>query len=214
MSAAPHNASPNPQPTPPVGQAQGALSTTSAHLLTIVQTLITFGRRLAETLASNPSPQLLLGFTCVFRTRDLALIMARIMRGLRLARALEQRLLRNARQIDNPRVRLYVPRPATRRAKPQPDPTTPEDLLARLPTAEEIAEQIRRRPIGAVLADICRDLGIGPAHPAFSQIFLAIAAHRGNILRLLEDIIPHPRPVFLPGAATAPQPQNSTTGPP
>jgi hypothetical protein len=36
--------------------------------------------------------------------------------------------------------------------------------LARLPTEEEIAAQMRRRPIGAVIVDICCDLGIAPGH--------------------------------------------------
>jgi hypothetical protein len=40
---------------------------------------------------------------------------------------------------------------------------------ARLPTEEEIAAEVRRRPVGAVIADICRDLGIAPGRldPAF-----------------------------------------------
>src|SRR4029077_20405902 len=44
---------------------------------------------------------------------------------------------------------------------PAPDPTE-DPRLARLPTEEEIAEAVRRRPIGAVIVDICCDLGIAP----------------------------------------------------
>jgi hypothetical protein len=35
-------------------------------------------------------------------------------------------------------------------------------ILARLPTPEEIAIEVRHRAIGAVLVDICLDLGIMP----------------------------------------------------
>ena len=229
MFTAPHPASANHPPAPPAGQAQpaqGAAPTTSAHLLSLVQTLIAFGRALARTLADHPSAQMLQGFTRVFGSRDLALIMARIMRGLRLAEALQQRLICNASQIDNPRLRLYVPRPPTRPTSPRPtstpraeaDPaaTAPrdddQDLLSRLPTVEEIAEQIRRRPIGAVLADICRDLGISTAHPAWREIFLAVGIHRGNVVRLLQDMVPRiGAPLLL--RATLPEPQTTPVGP-
>ena len=54
---------------------------------------------------------------------------------------------------------------ATRQpAPPDARPTDPTEdpRLARLPTEEEIAEEVRRRPIGAVIVDICCDLGIAP----------------------------------------------------
>jgi hypothetical protein len=39
-----------------------------------------------------------------------------------------------------------------------------------MPTAEQIAAEVRRRPIGAVIADICRDLRILPSHPLWRDI--------------------------------------------
>ena len=54
------------------------------------------------------------------------------------------------------------------RAAPQmhPSAVAAEPRIVRLPTPAEItADQVRRRPIGAVLADICRDLGITTDHP-------------------------------------------------
>ena len=107
-----------------------------------------------------------------FDTSDISLILARITRGLQRAQVLEERLVRNAARLDAPR------RPQTTPATHKPRVTQsavecsqPSDSpLARLPTAEQIAADVRRRPIGAVLADICRDLGVLPSHPAMARI--------------------------------------------
>jgi hypothetical protein len=58
-----------------------------------------------------------------------------------------------------------------------------------LPTPEQIAAQVRRRPIGAVIADICRDLGIMPNHPLWRELSEVIICHGGNLARLVKDII-------------------------
>jgi len=163
-----------------------------------------------------------------FATRDLALIFARITRGLLLADALEARLIqRAAREQDAPpasgpaRAALprkpHAARPAARRVDRAEDPR-----LARLPTPEAIAAEVRRRPIGAILADICRDLGIVPAHPLWQELNLAMMDHGGNATALLKemlrrgsncDIGPPPRPdpgwlahwpQFLPVSGTGP----------
>ena len=58
-----------------------------------------------------------------------------------------------------------------------------------MPSPKEIAAAVRRRPIGAVIADICRDLGIMPADPLWRELNLAILEHRGNAFRLFKDIL-------------------------
>ena len=63
--------------------------------------------------------------------------------------------------------------------------------LARLPTEEEIAAQMRRRPIGAVIVDICCDLGIAPGHldrPFWDEISHAVIMYGGNLVRLFNDL--------------------------
>ena len=45
-------------------------------------------------------------------------------------------------------------------------PEDPESLLVRMPTAEEIAAFVRRRPIGAMIADICQRLWVRDATQA------------------------------------------------
>ena len=80
------------------------------------------------------------------------------------------------------RVHPRPPRP------PAPPKQQPDPRLARLPTSEEIAEEVRHRPIGAVLADICRDLGIVPSHPLWLELMVLVPEHGGNFPALFEDI--------------------------
>ena len=105
-------------------------------------------------------------------------------------------------------------------APPEPertnDPQGPR--LAHLPTADEIAAEVRRRPIGAVIADICRDLGILPGHKLWRELSLAIIDHGGSLVRLSEDIFKRLRLARailqddLDRASPAPGPQFSLTG--
>ena len=144
-------------------------------------------------------------FSCDLRVRfgtlDVALIIARITRGLCLAAALEERIVARAAQLDRPpqtAARACVPRAITPPAVPTAAPPTAADpmpdlrsdeTLARLPTPKEIAAAVRRRPIGAVIADICRDLGVMPADPLWSELHLAILFNRGNAFALFKDIM-------------------------
>ena len=176
--------------------------TRSARLLSLVRRLIDHGRQFVATLRQAAAPTghdtFNRGLRSRFGTLDIALIIARITRGLCLAAALEDRIAASASRLDRPR-----PVPA---APPQPRPVAPRahaphaerpsipDLrddatLVRLPTPEEIAAAVRRRPIGAVIADICRDLGIMPADPLWSELNQAILFNRGNAFRLFKDIL-------------------------
>ena len=82
-------------------------------LLALVRQLIDYGRHLATTLRGNPHP---LG------AGDIALILARITRGLLRAEALEARLIRNA-PVRTLRPRRHAfPRTAVRRSPHPPPP--------------------------------------------------------------------------------------------
>jgi hypothetical protein len=94
-----------------------------------------------------------------------------------------------------------------------------------MPTAEQIAEEIRRRPIGEVIADICRDLGMVPAHPLWRDLQRAITREGGRYVALVMDTIRRPRRVPVPEdwpeaplpylwAAWQPAPVPAGTGPP
>jgi hypothetical protein len=58
-----------------------------------------------------------------------------------------------------------------------------------MPTPEQIAAQVRRRPIGAIPGDICRDLGIMPRDPLWSAISGAVIEFGGDYPALLGRMI-------------------------
>jgi hypothetical protein len=198
----------------------------SRLLLSLIRRLIDYGRELAATLhdraATDPR-----SVVRSFGISDLALILLRIKRGLLLASALEARLVQNAARLDAER----EPRAAPAQRKPRParspgqarghgpalsrieDPDTPLEL----PTEAEIAAWARRRPIGAVIADICRDLGIACDHPLWRELRYAISAERGSYTRLVNEIIDRGARLiaeaWFPSAPCAP-PIPAGTGPP
>ncbi len=171
-------AAPEPKPSP------------SGRLLALVRALIAFGQQIADTFRHN-HPTLSPG--------DIVLILRRIARGLLLARALEARIVRDATRLDaepeprHPRSPRQ-PRPARPATTPRTDQTTDSALatLAALPSAEQIATEVRRRPIGAVIADICRDIGIMPSHPLWREIRDLVTGYGGNLVRLLKHILDRP----------------------
>ncbi len=208
MSAAAQTTEPEPQPS------------RSGRLLALVRKLIDYGRELAATVrqrvASDPSFA-----RTSFGTSDLAVIFARITRGLQLAQALEARVLSRAAALDK------GPRACRARSTPPAKPTASppveaaEPHLAQLPTAEQIAAEVRRRPIGAVIADIYRNLGIPPSHPLWRDVQHAMLEFGGSLARLLNDIfdrtfgpIPRGRSLSLAPAPALPSQAPSGTGPP
>ena len=105
-----------------------------ARLLDLVRKLIDYGKELATTLRQRASTDL--RFDALrFGTSDLALILARITRGLHRATALEARLLQNAARLDaEPAPSRAPPRPRQRTAQPAARrPHQADDLLAHLP---------------------------------------------------------------------------------
>src|SRR5487761_2257492 len=58
------------------------------------------------------------------------------------------------------------------------------------PTLEQLEAEIRRRPIGRTIADICRDLGVAPSlceGSFWNVLFDAIMWYRGNLPKLVLD---------------------------
>jgi hypothetical protein len=173
----------------------------------------------AASPTTPPSP------VCRFGTSDIALILSRITLGLHRATALEARLLRSAARPDPKPRPPRVPSPRTARA-PREAPREPAETdprLARMPTAEQIAAEIRRRPVGAAIADICRDLGIMPDHPLWRELRLAIMLHGGSLAGLFRDRFKRARAAVreatdalsaAPGPAPPPSLEPACTGPP
>jgi hypothetical protein len=218
-------------------EAQPPVPTKIGRVLSLVRKLIDYGKQLADTVqqrAANPGFAL---FARPFGTVDIAVILARITNGLRHAAALEARLCARAARGQDLRpapIRLptpRAPRPARQVAppdtQPEPQPVDPaqDPCLARLPTEEEIAARlatgldpvVRRRPIGAVIVDICCDLGICPGHldrAFWDEINHAIMMYGGSLVRFLRNL--HQR-LFAFGAgdrANPAEPEWSAAPPP
>ena len=165
------------------------------RVLTLVRKLIDLGRQLAATVQQRAATPDFARLALPFATADIATILARIINGLRRAAALEAALSQRAARGQDltpspfraPAVRgSRPPRQATPPdAQPEPQHAAPtEDPLARLPTEDEIAAEVRRRPVGAVIVDICHDLGIAPGHldrAFWDELALAIIDYGGSL---------------------------------
>ncbi len=181
MNAEPTTAEPAASSGP---QDQGA--TRRGRLLGLVRRILDHGRALVATLQRQNAPTPGADVARRFGTFNLALIIARLTRGLALAARLESRLERtpptrtNADPVRSPPSRPRSPRP------PTPSPSEDDAALLRaLPSAEEISARVRNRPIGAVIVDICRDLGIDTSHELWPEIRDAIIQFGGNLPRML-----------------------------
>jgi hypothetical protein len=193
MSAPPTAAGPTNSPDPHQDRpATGAdAPSCTGRLLGLVRALIDYGRQLAATLQQRTAATNLADVTRHFGTIDIGEILARITRGLLRAAALETRLSgRLAREPAAPAA-PSTPSPRQPRAARPVDrgASTAAPRPTRLPTPEDIAAEVRRRPVGAVIADICRDLGIVPSHPLWRELPLAIIANGGNLATLVKDIL-------------------------
>jgi hypothetical protein len=168
-----------------------AEATRTGRLLGLLRTLIDYGRQLAGTLQQRTAATDTADVTRDFGTFDIGEILARIARGLLRAAALETRLSsRLARQQAAPAAVPSAPSRRQPRAAPPVDRITraaADPGLARLPTAEYIAAEVRRRPVGAVIADICRDFGIVPSNPLWRELSLVIIENGGNLATLFKD---------------------------
>ena len=210
--------SPRPDPQPDWTAAGAAPRITG--LLGLIRRLIDYGTKLADALRHPAAgPNAPAAARSAFGTGNIALILASITRGLLRATALEDRLTRRAasgKDLGTSPTRAPSPR-KPRAAKPaavRPVSQARDPDLARLPTAKDIAADIRRRPIGAVIADICQDLGIVPGQvdrALWDELVLAMVGYGGSVARfhktMLQRVFPRVgAPAAPPPACPAPWP--------
>ena len=185
------------EPDPP--GAAPATPTAIGRVLSLVRKLIDLGKQIANTVQQRATTPGFAVFAKPFGTADLAFILARITAGLRRAAALEASLTRHAaggQDLAPAPIRMPAPRgPGAPRqpSAPSPPPAIPTDdpRLARLPTEAQIAAEVRRRPVGAVIADICRDLGITPGQldrAFWDEISHAIMVYGGSLAGFLAKL--------------------------
>jgi hypothetical protein len=160
------------------------------RILGLVRKLIDYGKELAIAIRERGLTECPAGASSVFGTLDVSLILSRIGLALLRCQALEVRLQRGANRPNPPpqaprAQSLRVARAPRQQAAPA---TEPDPVSARLPSVEQIAAEIRRRPVGAVLADICRDLGIMADHPLWRELDLAILFSGGGVGVFFKDM--------------------------
>jgi hypothetical protein len=225
---------PTPTTDPDPQRAGSAVPGAIGRVLSLVHRLIDYGKQLAGTIQQRATAPGFALFARPFGTADLAVILARITNGLRRAVALEARLCqRAARGLDLTPAPIRLPTTpgprAARQVAPADAPPEPQRAdhaedprLARLPTEEEIAAEVRRRPVGAVIADICRDLGIAPGRldrAFWDEISHAIIMYGGSLAGFLRNLFARRSGDLSDGAAPGwpaapPRLPSLATGPP
>ena len=177
-------------------------------VLNVLAVLIAHARHFAATAAARVSAPEFATAAAVFGTYDLPTILHRMQRGMLRALALQQYLFARAARGCNlrfawpPRVELQPhhrppAKPARRpRSEPLP-PRRPDPALldqgdpdaSRLPTPEELAAEVRRRPVGRTIAYICMDLGIAPGlcdGDFWTQVEKTLRRYGGSLSRLYQ----------------------------
>jgi hypothetical protein len=172
----------------------------TARLLGMVRRLIDYGRKLAGTLHNNPAALEPAVIQHKFGTADMKLILRRITRGILLAVALQAKLIARIEHPEPAPAPTSDPEPDApsrhrpkRAARPNPDArraAADAALLVRMPSAKEIAAQMRYRPVGAVILDIFRAFGIlpGEGDGMWHQMSADIVTAGGDVAGLFNEI--------------------------
>lgn len=181
-------------PDPNRAGATAAEPHRSIRLIYLVQSLLEYGKVLLVTARRCYATQGFAQFARPFGIADARLLVTRIGQAMRRAAILADMLARQARLGRyGPGVPArYAPsRREPRESQPAPDAPPPDRRARRatpatdgsagnlrhdLPTAAQMAAELRRRPIAEVIAGICRDLCITPDHPLWQQFREALAA--------------------------------------
>ncbi len=187
MPAPPHTAAPAQRPDPPQDPAPAASPTYTARLLGLVRKLIDFGHEIAAAVQQHPTGEDHVPLALRFGTKSIALMLASIARGLRLAAVLEERL-------GGPPARLN-PAQATARALSRRRPRAPRDASptqdngrARLPTSRKIAAWYREYPVETVLMHLRSALGLTPDDPLWEEVNDLLIEHHADRMRQAQEI--------------------------
>jgi hypothetical protein len=194
--------------SPDPDRAGTAVPANIAALLYVVTTLLEYARHLVATIERRATMPGFSLFVALFGTAKLSIILAHLHRGILRATALETMLLQRAAtgrdvKVPPPRVRTPSGADAKDHAADQPiDPQiaglaaerakydAPIDP-AHLPTPEQIAAEVRNRPFGRTIAEICRDLGIVPGlctRAFWDAIMEAIVCYDGSAMTVFQQI--------------------------
>ena len=168
-------------PTTPAATKPRPIPGRIGAVLHVLAVLIAHARHFAATAATRAAAPEFATAAAIFGTYDLPTVRQRMQRGMLRALALRDYLFARAARGCNlrfawpPRVELQPHHRPPAQPAPRPRPTPlhprrPEPALlepshpdaSRIPTPEELAAEVRRRPVGRTMAYICMDLGIAP----------------------------------------------------
>ncbi len=198
----------NSPPDPPQDHAATTTPSNIDVILHVVRILLDYGRHLIDTVHHRAATPNFNAIASCFGTANLATILAHLNRGLLRAAALERVLLARAaagKEIELPdrRPREPEPLPAPTATEPAqsaaappparkraPRPSLPDawdDQELFNPTLQDLERQVRRRPIGRTILDICSDLAVVPGFctPSFWNVVHEIMHHLGGSVATL-----------------------------
>ncbi|HTI84843.1 MAG TPA: hypothetical protein VL614_30690 [Acetobacteraceae bacterium] len=199
-----------PSAAPPEPQQDHCASTLPNNIAVILhatRALLTYGRHLIETARHRAIAPNFAAIAACFGTGNLSTIVAHLHRGLLRAAALERVLLARAatgRDIEFVERRIRTPDTEPVPADPEPAPPGAEGKRAPrrsrprgwddpelfMPTLEDLERQVRRRPVGRTILDICLDLAVVPGfcHGQFwNELFDIMNYFGGSVARLMQQ---------------------------
>jgi len=195
MDAVDPNSHPASPPDPPQDPPRNSMPQRIRAALHCVAILLDFGQHLLATVRQRAAAPTFTTIAAGFGTADLNTILAHLNRGLLRAFALERMLLARAatgRDLPLAPVRDATDStPAAAPEPPRPPPSEPtgSDLPAFImPTLEELEREMRCRPIGRIIVDICLDLAVMPGFctgPFWTELFLIVQDLGGSIATLM-----------------------------
>ncbi len=206
----PETTQPAQPPDPPQDQPGSTMPEYIAFLLHAVGILLGYGRHLLATVERRATAPTFPAIAACFGTANLPTILAHLNRGILRATALQNMLL--ARAETGRDISIVIRRVRTAEAPPAPtdpqpeqpadQPATPKAAPRRslppgrddpelfMPTLEELERQVRRRPVGRTITDICRDLAVVPGFctPAFwNGIFEIMHYFGGSVETVMRE---------------------------
>ena len=198
---------PSSPPDPPQDHPATTLPNNIAFLLHAARVLLGYGRHLVATVRHRATAPNFNVIASGFGTDNLSIILAHLNRGILRAVALERVLLaRAATGQDIDIVEPRIPTPQALPAGAQPEPPAPPRAqrtpaprpLRRvnwndpelMPTLQQLERQVRRRPIGRTIVDICLDLAVVPGlctGQFWNELFDIMHHFGGSVVTLMQQ---------------------------
>ena len=191
---APANLAEPAQPPDPHPDRAAVTPTYTTRLLGFVRKLIGFGHEIAAAVQQRPTGDALFPIAFRFGTKSIALMLASIARGLRLAAELEERLGGQPARLNPARATARALSPCRPRA-PRAAPPSQGSVPTGLPTSKEIAAWFRESPVETVLLHICSRLGLTRSDPLWRELDDLLIERFAGVIQKVEEILKRERTV-------------------